>query len=371
MKNLTEIISKPTNISSFLEFMPNPDVVLSRNGLKLSIFEEMLSDAHISAKLEQLKHGVLAYEWDILAVDSSKDAENIAKFVKQNLQSIPNFLQEIEEMLSSIEYGFSITEVVWKKEKGYWKVEKLLNRNPERFLFDNQGELLMQNGLETVSLDKKYKFIIHRHMPRNENPYGSPVLSKCYWPWIFKKAGFRFWLTVAEKFGVPTVLAMFSSEGGEETRRRAQILADSLSGIQNDAAIALGNVDKVQVLESRGSSEDFAKLVEVCNAEISKAVTGEILTSDTGAGASYALAKEHGKTFDIKAAKTAYSLASTLTSTLVHWIAELNFGKDCKFPEFEFKEEKYADWTIVKEAISAGINVDVEQVAKIFGIPLK
>ncbi|QAR34138.1 DUF935 family protein [Geovibrio thiophilus] len=371
MNNLTKAVSSAAEFSTFLSFMPNPDVILSKNGLRLSIFDEMLADAHISAKLEQLRHGVLAYEWSIIPADSTKEAAKTADYVRRNLKDMPNFLQELEEMLSAVEYGFSVTEIVWRKEGAHWLAEKLLNRNPARFLFDSEGGLFMADGGGKTELDEKYKFIIHRHMPRNENPYGSPVLSKCYWPWMFKKAGFRFWLTVAEKFGVPTVLAMFNSDGGEETRRRAQALAESLSGIQNDAAVALANVEKVQVLESRGSSEDFAKLIEVCNGEISKAVTGEILTSDTGSGASYALAKEHSRTFGIKAAKTAASLAGTVNSTLVRWIAELNFGSGCKLPSFVFEEKKYADWTTIREAAQAGMDVDFTEAARRFGIPLK
>lgn len=371
MNNLTKNISAAAEFSAFLNFMPNPDIILSKNGLRLSVFDEMLTDAHISAKLEQLRHGVLAYEWSIIPADSTKEAARAAEFVRKNLKAMPNFIQELEEMLSAVEYGFSVTEIVWKKDGAHWLADRLLNRNPARFAFDSEGNLFMTDGGRSVSLDEHYKFIIHRHMPRNENPYGSPVLSKCYWPWMFKKAGFRFWLTVAEKFGVPTVLAMFSSDGGEETRRRAQILADSLSGIQNDAAVALANVDSVQVLESRGSSDDFAKLIEVCNAEISKAVTGEILTSDTGSGASYALAREHSKTFGIKAAKTAVSLADTVSSTLVRWIAELNFGSRCKLPSFVFEEKEYADWATIREAAQAGMDVDFAEAARRFGIPLK
>lgn len=371
MNNLTRVLTDRTDFSNFIGYMPNPDVILSKGGLRLDIFEEMLTDAHISAKLEQLKHGALSKEWDILPADSSNEAANTADYVRRSLESLPNFFIETEEMLSAVEYGFSVTEVIWKKDGAHWVVEKLLNRSPERFSFSPQGKLLLNDGGAVRELDENYKFIVHRHMPRNENPYGSPVLSKCYWPWMFKKAGFRFWLTVAEKFGVPTVLAMFSSDGGEETRRRAQALAESLHGIQNDAAVALANVDSVQVLESKGSSDDFARLIDVCNSEISKAVTGEILTSDTGSGGSYALAKEHAKTFESKAAKIGACLADTLSSTLVRWVCELNFGKNVKYPSFVYEDKVYADWNTVREAAAIGMDIDMTEAARRFGIPIK
>jgi phage gp29-like protein len=371
MNNLTKTLTDKTDFSNFIGYMPNPDLILSKGGLKLDVFEEMLTDAHISAKLEQLKHGALSKAWSIVPADSSKEAGKIASYVKNHFQTLPNFFAETEEMLSAVEYGFSVTEVVWKKAGAYWVVEKLLNRSPERFAFNSQGRLILNDLGSPTLLDEPYKFIVHRHMSRNENPYGSPVLSKCYWPWIFKKAGFRFWLTVAEKFGVPTVLAMFSSEGGDETRRRAQSLAESLHGIQNDAAVALANVDSVQVLESKGSSEDFARLIDVCNSEISKAITGEILTSDTGSGGSYALAKEHSKTFQSKATKIGACLAETISSTLVRWICELNFGKSVKYPSFIYEDKVIADWNTIKDAVAMGLDIDKQEVARQFGIPLK
>lgn len=186
---------------------------------------------------------------------------------------------------------------------------------------------------------------------------------------MFKKAGFRYWLTVAEKYGVPTVLALFDSIDDADSRTRAKELAENLYNIQSDAAVALANVDSVQVLETKGTSKDFSELINICNQEISKALTGEILTSDTSANGSYSLAKQHLETLEVKSAKLASALSETITDTLINWIVELNFA-DSAVPVFVLDREAEAEWDVIKDALNLGFDVDKEEVARRFGIPV-
>ncbi|MGE4319778.1 MAG: DUF935 family protein [Deferribacterales bacterium] len=368
MKTLTSVLTGNStfNINGI---MPNPDVLFGKSGVNMTVFEEMTQDAHIYAKLEQLKDSVLSMSWDIKPVSDDDRAYEKAAFVKEALRTLGvNSL--LRDMMLAIEYGFSVVELVWELKEGMWYPKDALGRRADRFAFNTDGGLQLMDGYARTALDEKYKFIIHRNSPKNENPYGTPVLSKCYWPWMFKKAGFRYWLTVAEKYGVPTVLALFESLDDEDGRERAKELAQNLYNIQNDAAVALANVDSVQVLETKGTSDDFYNLVQMCNMEISKAITGEVLTSDTSSNASYSLSVQHQKTLDSKSRKVAAALAETLSRTLVAWISELNFGGDCGL-EFVLKSEAEASWDIVKDAHGMGMDIDTDEVAKRFGIPVK
>ncbi|WP_303851232.1 DUF935 family protein [Seleniivibrio woodruffii] len=365
MKRLTNVLTAGTG-SWFGNIMPNPDVLFGKGGVRMSVFDEMLQDAHIYAKLEQLKDTVLSMQWDVKPADS-KSAEQAA-FIKGclNRLGVQGLLQDV---LSAVEYGFSVTEIVWELKDGNWVPVRSLGRRADRFAFSPDGELSLMDGSVAAPLEEQYKFIVHRNSPKDENPYGTPVLSKCYWPWMFKKAGFRYWLTVAEKYGVPTVLALFESSDDDESRERARELAENLYNIQNDAAVALANVDSVQVLETKGSSADFSSLVQVCNTEISKAITGEVLTSDTGSTGSYSLAAQHQATLERKGRKIARAAAETITATLVNWMWELNFGGACG-AEFVLAAQAEASWDVVKDAKEMGMNVDLEEVARRFGIPL-
>lgn len=367
MSRLTSVLTKNNDLSTF-GTMNNPDVLFGKTGANMGIFEEMLQDAHIYAKLEQLKDRVFGMQWDVRPVDNEDESSQVASFVKNCLTSI-GLKQLLQDMMMAVEYGFSVVEIVWEEKDGVWLPEKALGRRPDRFSFTSDGSLALTDGMATLPLNEEYKFIVHRNSPKNENPYGTPVLSKCYWPWMFKKAGFRYWLTVAEKYGVPTVLALFDSIDDTDSRERAKELADNLYNIQSDAAVALANVDSVQVLETKGTSQDFSELVNICNSEISKAITGEILTSDTSSNGSYSLAKQHLETLQVKSDKVAKAIAETVSRTIVKWIVELNFS-DARAPEFVLDLRAEAEWDVIKDAIELGFDVDKEEVAKRFGIPV-
>jgi len=347
---------------------PNPDVLFGKTGVSPDVFEEMLQDAHIYAKLEQLKDRVISMQWDVRPAGDSRQEQEAADFVKDCLNTV-GVKQLMQDMMMAVEYGFSVVEVVWKEEGGVWSPEKALGRKSSRFGFTADGVLTLSDGMKKIPLEQEYKFIIHRNSPKNENPYGTPVLSKCYWPWMFKKAGFRYWLTVAEKYGVPTVLALFDSIDDTESRERAKELAENLYNIQSDAAVALANVDSVQVLETKGTSKDFSELIQICNTEISKAVTGEILTSDTSSNGSYSLARQHLETLEMKSSKLAKAISETLCKTLVKWIVDLNFS-GVKAPSFVLDNKAEAEWSVIKDALELGFDIDKGEVAKRFGIPL-
>ena len=367
MSRLTRTLTKNTDVTS-MGMMTNPDVLFGKTGVSMNIFDEMLQDAHIHAKLEQLKDRVFAMKWDVRAMDMDDESAGIAAFVKDCLNGL-GVKQLLQDMMMAVEYGFSVIEIIWEEREGAWIPVNAMGRKPSRFAFSDEGKLALADGAVSIPLEEEYKFVVHRNSPKNENPYGTPVLSKCYWPWMFKKAGFRYWLTVAEKYGVPTVLALFDSIDDADSRARAKELAENLYNIQSDAAVALANVDSVQVLETKGTSADFSELVNICNTEISKAVTGEILTSDTSTNGSYSLAQQHLETLQTKSRKIAGALSETLTKTLLKWIVDLNFG-DAPVPVFILNMEVEADWDIIKDAIELGFDVDKAEVAKRFGVPV-
>ena len=368
MKNLTrEITSNYSEFEKFLTFLPNPAEELYAGNVidAIETFEEMLLDPHIYAKLQQLKDIVLSANFRILPGD-----EKATEFVEEVIKSM-NLRKELSELLSALEYGFSVSEVIWENRNGYWIPKELKSRHPKRFRFNARGELLYFDNGEYKALNIPYKFIVHRHSPRAENPYGTSLLLRCYWAWQFKKAGLRFWLITAEKFGVPTILAIFKTEGmsQSEVEERASLIANALSNIQTDAAMALADVEEVKTVEAKGSAEDFERLLHFCNQEISKAITGEVLSSDIGERGSYALAKVHEKTLYQRAERIAKELEETLNKTLISWLVELNFGKDVEPPKLVLETEELTDWEVVQKAISLGVPVSKKALYSKYGIP--
>ena len=374
-KLTTEITSNYAYFEQFLQYLPDPaDTILDDPEGAYEVFRKMMLDPHINAKIQQLKDEVLSKEFHIVPADESQKAKEIADFVKRAIYENLHLEQDFAELLTAIEFGFSVSEVIWKQEGGYWLPDSLKARKQEKFRFNTKGELLYYDPVEGwKELDTTYKFIVHRHNPQVENPYGTSVLLSCYWSWMFKKAGWKFWLKVAEKFGVPTVLALLKGEGLPENQieEAANYVAEALLNIQEDAAVALVGVDEVKTLESKGSAEDFAHIINLCNAEISKAITGEILTADKGNTGSYALAKVHAETLKRRGRKVAKALANTLNRTLIRWIVELNYGKDLLHltPQLRFDFTELPEWEQVKDAIDRGIPISKEALYSVYNLP--
>lgn len=367
--------SVTTSYATFAGFagqvMPNPDALIKGKGIRFDTFREMTLDGTISGKFDQLFAWVLTKKLSIRP--SSEKSKAAAETVNQALKNI-NINRLLSEMLTATQFGYAVQEVIWKDPKetgGAWIPDKVVGRVQERFGFGYDGSLKYNDNGTLKGIDEDYKFIVTRHGYTNENHYGTPIMSKCYWYWMFKKAGFRFWVTAAEKFGVPTVLALFQSDDESKQTQTAEYLAGELSKIQNDAAVALANVDSIQTLEASGNAQGmFKDFVDMCNAEISKAITGETMTSENGNGTgSFALSNTHADTLDVKAQGIAYEIAQTLKDTLVSWITWLNHGFDAEVPTVVLEDEKEASWEQTRDAIDRNIPVSLQAVYDNYNIP--
>jgi len=148
-KLTTEITSNYAYFEQFLQYLPDPaDVFVDDPEGAYEVFHKMLLDPHINAKLQQLKDEVLSKDFDIVPVDESSKAREIADFVRKAIYENLSIEQDFAELLSAVEYGFSISEVVWKQENGYWLPDSLKARKQERFRFNAKGELLYYDSVE-------------------------------------------------------------------------------------------------------------------------------------------------------------------------------------------------------------------------------
>lgn len=357
-----EILSNYNYFEKFLTYLPNPDELLLGTPLLDEVFQEMMLDPHIFAKTDQVKKALDGKE---LILQSSGN-EKIDKFLKEFIDN--EVLNElIEYGADSYPYGFSVVEIIWELKDGYWVPAKFKKIKNEFFRFNADGELIYLNEGKFDKVNTEYKVIVFKNNPSHD--YGEPVLTKCYWSWMFKKAGLRFWLTTAEKFGVPTILSIFKEENIERAKKKAKLISEALSKIKNDAALALANVDKIETVESKGTGDDFRLLIDLCNMEISKAITGEVLTSDVAKTGTYAQAKVQRETFKERVNGIAEKITKTINQTFLKWLVELNFGKDAPLPTIKADKDLIADWEIIKDAIDRGFPVSKSALYKKFNIP--
>ena len=363
-------------LTNVLDRMPvsTPQFLERHEGRGLwDVFEEMMHDAHIQSSFRSRRAGVAGRSWEIVAADDSRKAQKIAEFVKKTLAAIPNFEHALAHLLKAIPYGHSVAEIMWRIDPDAVRVDALRTRRPERFLLEKNAELKLldsQTG-QTKDLPDR-KFICHRNEPQDDVPYANPLLLSLYWPWYFKKHAQAFWMVLAEKFGIPSVIGRYPAHFTDADVRN---LVTALVNLQQDSVAAVPQETKVE-LESIQVGEKgsfFRELLDFMNAEISKTVLGGTLTQEVGKVGSYAAAKTHQEVRQEIIAADARLLHTTMNSTLIRWLTDFNYGPAVPAPQFVIDylpprgTPEFAQ--VLKTLSEMGYRVPERFIAETFGLP--
>lgn len=324
----------------FYGYLPDPDPVLIKTNNDLSVYRNLLTDAHVWTCYQSRKAAALSCEWEI-----RESAKGGARANKQAVELIENIMGDIDiyqvitDMLEAPFYGMSPVEITWKASGGKWIPERIEGKPPEWFRFDldNKLRFLSRDNMVEGEPVADMKFLLPRHHASYKNPYGERALSRCFWPTVFKKGGLKFWAIFTEKYGMPWVVGRVPRRTNET--ERAQLLSNLASMVQ-DAVAVINDDESIEIKESQGktaSAEIYEKLIDVSNREISKAILGQTATTEGTPGK---LGEEKGqnetKEDIVEADKL---LVKKSFGLLFSWIIALNLP-GAAAPEFVWYEEE-------------------------------
>ena len=352
-------------INQFMNFMPNPDIILNRTGKTIEVYREMVAtDGKINSLVGARKNEALRTNFHILPTGQDKVDEYLLKY-----WNTEDLFALMTDLMDALNFGFKPAEIYWKQAGGYYVLDYYRGLPPEYFEFDNNGELFFTGNGVRQHCNNPYRFLVHRNGgTKYDNPYGVSLLSTCYWPWQFKRAGFQFWMQAEELLGVPSILAIFDSqEGDDKTAERAALLANELANITSGSAGALANVKEIKQITMNAVLKDFNTIVKACNDEISYAITGQTLATGESQYGSRAQADVHERTFASFTGQDARGLAATL-QTLVEWAIQINFP-GAELPKLVADVGDYAPWEQVKDAIDRMIPVSKDSLYSRYGLP--
>ena len=333
--------SRSLDWMGIMGFLPDPDPVLQKLGQDITVYRQLLSDAHVWSCCQSRKSGTLSCEWEIKDAasggrKSDKGAYNLINDMMEGL----DVYQIITDMLDAPFYGMSPVEVIWKVVAGKWLPDRVVGKPPEWFQFDPENNLRFKSVDDMIEGEEipEYKFLLPRHHASYQNPYGERILSRCFWPVTFKRGGFKFWVVFTEKFGMPWVRGKVPRGTSDTERTR---FLDSLTKMVADAVAVINDDESVDITEAAGksaSADIYEKLVSASNREVSKAILGQTLTTELDKGGSLAATKEHMEVRgdlvdqDKRMVKEAFNL-------LFRWVVELDFAGAIP-PKFYFYEEE-------------------------------
>ncbi len=342
---------------------------------QMELFEEMEEkDPHLFSQLQTRKNAVTGLDFEIIPFGDDDRDKEIADFIEEQLNGIEAFEDVETDLLDAIGKGFAVSEIMWGYDEGHVVVQEIKARHQKRFFWDtidDSFKVRTQAAPEGVLLPSN-KFILHKYKARSGHPSRAGILRVVSWMYLFKNYDLKDWVSFAEVYGLPLRLGKYqpgASDADKAALMQAliQIGADAAGIIPDGTTIDFINTEKTS------SSDLYERLARYCDEQISKAVLGQTLTSDSGGG-SYAQSKTHNEVRHDLTVADCKALASTLRRDLIRPLCIFNFGEDKRIPRIRFDCEESEDLTQTATILGTliektGLRVPTSFIYKKFSIP--
>lgn len=340
--------SDPQRYFGHLLTMPNPDPILRAMGRADQVYNSIMIDPHVIGEIRSIRGSFRSHQYRL---EVGKDGDSKSQAAKelcetwmqsQTPNAVVDWLEVMWQMSACIFTGYRVHELVWELVNGKYLPGRVIDRPGRRFQFDLHGSpLLLSNGTWQGAGVEPYQFVVSRHMPTHDNPYGIALLSSCFWPWTFKTGGWRYFVKYCERHGLPWPVGRYPA-GTPESEQ--DDLADALAGMMEAGYVVMQEGNSVELLVPNGSGSGNLpqqNLISLCNREMSKALTSQAMVGeqlDVGARAAADTAKQrqnevHDSDRDISAASMAQ---------IFKWITLFNFGEGVAPPTLEFFKQEAA-----------------------------
>ena len=278
------------------------------------------------------------------------------------------------DLLDAIGKGFAVSEIMWGYDEGHVVVKDIRARHQKRFFWDTVDDsfkVRTQEAPEGILLPNN-KFILHKYKARSGHPSRAGVLRVTAWMYLFKNYDLKDWVAFCEVYGMPLRLGKYAP-GASESDKLALMQALIQLGADAAGIIPDGTSIDFVTTEKTSSTDLYERLARYCDEQISKAVLGQTLTSDSGGG-SFAQSKTHNEVRHDLTVADCKALAATLRRDLIRPLCLYNFGEDKRIPKIRFDCEESEDLTQTANVLDVligkiGLKVSTGFLYKKFSIP--
>jgi phage gp29-like protein len=330
------------DFSGWLGLLPDPDPVLSKMGECAEILKSLEADPQVTSEITKRKSATKKKDWSISTgqpddAEPTKEEVQLKEWLQEDFEDL-NIRNLISQILDTPFYGMVPIELLWKSEKGRLRLKELRPVPFRWFGYDDDNKLRFKGENEILGdLVDPFKFVVARNDPTYENPYGKRLLSRCFWSVTFKRGGIKFWVTFAEKYGMPWVVGRYVDHNkmGEMLSQLSNMVRDAVAVIPKGAEVDIKDNN------SKSSSEIYKDLKQEMDKDISKVICGQTLTSDATNRGTQALGTVHQDILgDLQADDE--SLVEDIFNEIAWIYTQVNGSSDAYCPVFEF--EKDADY---------------------------
>lgn len=341
--NSVAIRERSINLMSALKQLPDPDPILKKLGKDITAYRDLLSDAHVWACVQSRKAGVKKLKWSI---NRNNAKENVHKLIEQVLNSL-DVNKIITEMLDAPLFGMAPMEIMWQKIDNNLVPVDVIGKPPEWFTFGPDNSLRFKSKDNRAGEElPPYKFLCPTYNASYNNPFGERTLSRCFWYAALKKGGLKWWATLTEKYGMDWIIGKIPREAD---KKETEALADKLESLVQDAIAIIPEGSDVQVVTTNktAGANIYKLLIEESNAEMSKALVGQTLTTEVTGNGSYAASKTHNDVREDIVDDDKNTVESNM-NLFIKWICLVNFGIQTDYPLYEMWAEEEIDKTLAE-----------------------
>ncbi|MFA5864473.1 MAG: DUF935 family protein [Phycisphaerae bacterium] len=321
--------------SIIANILENPDEILARYAPNegLDLYRKMeSSDPTIASALTTRRCAVLNRPWTIHTGDADP---KITSYVLDLFANLTDFQQTLEQALDALTTGFTPLEIFWTVRNEKWYVEKIVGRDPATYRFDAQNTLRLLTTGNPVDGEPvpPLKFIVHRHRGSSSNPYGQSILKSLYWPVTFSRAGWKWWATAIEKYGMPIITATFPDQATRDDQARFEQFVKSIQAYSWSVVPQGFLIDLHEA--KRAAGEDYLPFLQYADTKKFQVILGQNLTAETSTHGSRAQADVHNLVRHDITLADATSLSATITDQLIKPAVKLNFNYTGPLPKFK------------------------------------
>ena len=241
------------------------------------IYNDTLLDPHLFSVVQKRKSGVLGRKIEFRRNGVADDRVNEQIFS-------PWFLRFLEDALDAQYWGFTLVQF-YINEKGWIDYYCIPRKHvdPVRELIKHRQDNITGEPFDT------YNDLL---MIRGKEPLG--ILARTAPYVIYKRGTLGDWAQFSEIFGMPVRKYTYDAADPESCNATMEA-AESQGGGSIYFCPEGSSLDFVESGNKTGSSELYASLVDRCNAEMSKAILGNTLTTEASETGTQALGTVHNK----------------------------------------------------------------------------
>ena len=341
------------DISDFVAGIRNYEQIDYPRRYKLfDLYADCLIDTHLSSVIDKRHDAIQDSEIAFIRNNGQVD-DQIAEQI-----SAPWFSSMIDDILDAKFQGFSLMQ--FYKENGWIKYYLVPRKNVDPV---NRTIMHQQEDLQGIPWDQFDNLVF----AGTERGLGDLA---CCIPWvIYKRNDMADWAQFCEIFGMPTREYIYD-ETDETSRERA------LNDATNQGALSTfihGKDTTMNLVDTQSKGESsglYKNLADMANAEISKKILGNTLTTEAGASGSHALGTVHAKEENKKTKSDRKYILQYLNYYMTDTF--LSLGLDTRGGRFAFRDPKDIDLTakmnIIVQARSLNVPVADDYIYEEFGI---